>query len=59
MNSCVMKMHKISLDLQFFCEVGLKLLVEVTYDCLAAGGKDGEEGEGGTGGREREGEGGE
>ena len=49
MNSCVMKMHKVSLDLQFFCEVGLKLLVKVTYDCLAAGGE-----EGGGRGRERE-----
>ena len=39
MNSSVMKIHKVSLDLQFFCEVGLKLLVEVTYNRLAAGGK--------------------
>ena len=40
MNSGVMKSYKVSFDLQFFCEVRLKLFVEVAYNGLAAEGRE-------------------
>ena len=49
MNSGVMESYKVSFDLQFFCEVRLKLFIKVAYNGLAAGGEGSGEGE-----RERE-----